>query len=167
MVYAFVAGAAPGRQRPQGKETTRVHDFFRKFAAATSAVVGSPWAFLAAVAIVVGWAVTGPIFGFSDTWQLVINTGTTIVTFLMVFLIQNTQNRDARAIHLKLDELLRGVTGARTGMVALEMLSDEELARLQAEFERLGKRAGQTDPTPHEEAVEAEQEEREAAGSRQ
>jgi low affinity Fe/Cu permease len=81
--------------------------------------------------------VTGPLFGYSDTWQLVVNTATTIVTFLMVFLIQNTQNRDTRALHLKLDELIRGVQGARTAMVALENSTDEELADLPEEFERL------------------------------
>jgi len=111
--------------------------FFRRFAHVTATAVGSPWAFLAAVAVIAAWALTGPIFGFSDTWQLVINTGTTIVTFLMVFLIQNTQNRDAQAIHLKLDELLRGVAGARTELVDLEDLSDEELSALQEEFQRL------------------------------
>ena len=97
---------------------------------------------MSALAIVLVWALTGPLFGFSDTWQLVINTGTTIVTFLMVFLVQNTQNRDARAIHLKLDELLRGVEGARTGLVNLEAMSDEDLARLQEQFERLQKKGG-------------------------
>jgi low affinity Fe/Cu permease len=101
---------------------------------------GSPWAFGAAVLLLIGWLVAGPLFDFSDTWQLVINTATTIVTFLMVFLIQNTQNRDTKAIQLKLDELLRGVKGARTGMVSLETLSDEELDRLQSEFERLRER---------------------------
>jgi low affinity Fe/Cu permease len=99
--------------------------------------VGTPGAFLLALAAIVVWAVLGPVFHFSDTWQLVINTGTTIVTFLMVFVIQNTQNRDTKALHLKLDELLRGVTGARTSLVDLENLSDEELDRLQREFERL------------------------------
>jgi low affinity Fe/Cu permease len=110
---------------------------FRKFAQKTSEYTGSSWAFIVAVLIIAVWAVTGPMFGFSDTWQLVINTGTTIVTFLMVFLIQNTQNRDAKAMHLKLDELLRGVEGARTGMVDLESCSDEELATYQKEFERI------------------------------
>jgi len=110
---------------------------FRRFSHHVSVWVGSPWAFAAAVTIVLVWAVTGPTFGFSDTWQLVINTGTTIVTFLMVFLIQNTQNRDAKAIHLKLDELLRGVEGARTDMVDLEDCTDEELARYEAEFRRI------------------------------
>src|SRR5687768_7354651 len=114
-----------------------MRDIFRSFAQAISHAVGSPWAFIIAVSIVVVWAATGPLFGYSDTWQLVINTGTTIVTFLMVFLIQNTQNRDAKAFHLKLDELLKGVKGARTDLVDLEDLSDEELTKLQREFERL------------------------------
>jgi low affinity Fe/Cu permease len=114
-----------------------MNELFRKFSNKTSEIVGSPWAFIAAVVIIAVWAITGPIFGFSDTWQLVINTGTTIITFLMVFLIQNTQNRDAKAIHLKLDELLRGVEGARTGMVDLEDLSDEDLKKLQEQFQIL------------------------------
>jgi low affinity Fe/Cu permease len=115
-------------------------DIFRKFAQAASHAVGSPWAFILAALIIIVWGATGPLFGYSDTWQLVINTGTTIITFLMVFLIQNTQNRDAKAIHLKLDELLKGVTGARTGMVDLEDLSDEELEKLHEEFKRLHER---------------------------
>ena len=119
-----------------------MNDLFRRFAHKTSVWTGSPWAFVVAVGVIVTWAVTGPMFGFSDTWQLVINTGTTIVTFLMVFLIQNTQNRDAKAMHLKLDELLRGVKGARTGLVDLEDASDEELAALQAEFESIRGRRG-------------------------
>ena len=114
-------------------------DLFRKFAQAISHAVGSPWAFIIAVLIIVIWGATGPMFGYSNTWQLIINTGTTIVTFLMVFLIQNTQNRDAKAIHLKLDELLKGVKGARTGLVDLEELSDEALEELQREFRRLHK----------------------------
>src|SRR5690349_25037038 len=114
---------------------------FRKFARAMAEGVGSSWAFAGALAVVIAWAVLGPHYGYSDTWQLVINTGTTIVTFLMVFLIQNTQNRDARAIHLKLDELIRGVKGARTALVSLEEFSDEELADLQKQFEKLRKRA--------------------------
>src|SRR6266850_871038 len=112
-------------------------ELFRKFAQTTSQAVGSSWAFIGAVLIIVVWAVTGPMFHFSDTWQLVINTSTTIITFLMVFLIQNTQNRDAKAIHLKLDELIKGVKGARTGLVNLEQLSDAELERLHKEFARL------------------------------
>lgn len=114
-----------------------MNDFFRRLATQASEAVGSPWSFLTAALIVVLWAVTGPLFGFSDTWQLVINTGTTIITFLMVFLVQNTQNRDAKATHLKLDELLRASQGARTGLVNLEALSDEQLAELQTQFERL------------------------------
>src|SRR6267142_6793711 len=105
-----------------------MNELFRKFAQKTSQAVGTSWAFILAVLIIVVWGATGPIFHYSDTWQLVINTGTTIITFLMVFLIQNTQNRDAKAFHLKLDELIRGVKGARTGLVNLEDLSDEDLA---------------------------------------
>src|ERR1700712_3540864 len=103
--------------------------------------MGSPWAFIAAVLLIVVWALSGPLFGFSEVWQLVINTGTTIIPFLMVFLIQNTQNRDAKAMHLKLDELLRGVEGARTSMVDLEDLSDEDLKKLQDDFQRLRERS--------------------------
>jgi len=114
-----------------------MNEAFRKFANKISEAMGTPWAFIAAVFLILGWAVSGPFFGFSEVWQLVINTGTTIITFLMVFLIQNTQNRDAKAIHLKLDELLRGVEGARTSMVDLEDLSDEDLKKLQNEFQRL------------------------------
>jgi len=117
-----------------------MRELFRKFAHTTSQAVGSSWAFILAAVIIIVWAITGPMFHFSDTWQLVINTGTTIITFLMVFLIQNTQNRDAKAIHLKLDELLKGVKGARTGLVNLEHLSDKELENLQKEFERLHER---------------------------
>lgn len=115
-------------------------DIFHRFSHRVSQIVGSPWAFILAIVILVVWALTGPYFGFSDTWQLIINTGTTIVTFLIVFLIQNTQNRDARAIHLKLDELIRAVKSARNSMVDLEELSDEELDKLKQDFERLAKR---------------------------
>src|SRR6185369_428607 len=118
-------------------------ELFRKFAQTTSQAVGSSWSFILATLIIVIWGATGPLFHYSDTWQLVINTGTTIITFLMVFLIQNTQNRDAKAIHLKLDELLRGVKGARTHLVDLEALSDEELDRLQEQFKRIRHAEGQ------------------------
>jgi low affinity Fe/Cu permease len=121
-----------------------MQEVFRKFSTATAAAVGSSWAFIGAAAVVVVWAVLGPLYGFSNTWQLVINTGTTIVTFLMVFLIQNTQNRDSKAVHLKLDELLRGVKGARTSMVDLEDLPDDEIARLKQEFAELHERAKET-----------------------
>jgi low affinity Fe/Cu permease len=103
-------------------------------------LVGAPWAFFFALVLIFVWALSGPLFDFSDTWQLVINTTTTIVTFLMVFIIQNTQNRDARAIHLKLDELIRSVKDARNTMIDLENLSDEELENLQDEFQRMKKR---------------------------
>ena len=118
-----------------------MNELFRKFAQKTSQVVGTSWSFMLAVLIILVWGITGPMFHYSDTWQLVINTGTTIITFLMVFLIQNTQNRDAKAIHLKLDELIKGVKGARTGFVNLEQLSDKELEHLQEEFAKLQKRA--------------------------
>ena len=119
-----------------------MHDFFRRFARGASHLMGSPWAFLVALAVVVVWAFTGPLFDYSDSWQLFVNTGTTIVTFLMVFLIQNTQNRDARVTQLKLDELIRAVTEARTQLVAMEEMSDAELERLEAEFHRLHTEAG-------------------------
>jgi low affinity Fe/Cu permease len=121
----------------QSKEST-FRAFFRRFSHKTSAGVGSPWAFATACVVILVWAITGPLFHFSDTWQLVINTGTTIVTFLMVFLIQNTQNRDATAIHLKLDELICALKGARNKLVDIEELSDEELEKLRDEFHRLG-----------------------------
>ena len=117
-----------------------MRDLFRRFATKTSESVGTPAAFVIGLSLIVLWGVTGPLFGFSDSWQLVVNTATTIITFLMVFLIQATQNRDAKAIHLKLDELIRGVKGARTAMVALENSTDEELAQLQGEFDRLHER---------------------------
>src|SRR5436190_24267970 len=114
-----------------------MNEMFRKFARRVSHLVGSSWAFMLALLIVAVWLATGPLFHYSDTWQLVINTGTTIITFLIVFLIQNTQNRQDTAIQLKLDELLKGVKGARTSMVNIESLSDEELERLHKQFERL------------------------------
>ena len=114
-----------------------MNDMFRKFAQKTAHAMGTSWAFITAFLIIVVWAATGPLFNFSDTWQLVINTGTTIITFLMVFLIQNTQNRDAKAFHLKLDELLKGVKGARTELIDLEELSDEELEGLHKQFKKI------------------------------
>ncbi len=117
-----------------------MRDLFHKIAQKTSNAVGSPWAFSLAILIIILWAASGPIFGFSDTWQLVINTSTTIVTFLMVFLIQNTQNRDAKVIHLKLDELIRVTKSARNHLVDLEDCTEEELERLEKEFQRLRER---------------------------
>jgi low affinity Fe/Cu permease len=119
----------------------RMRNAFRVFARASSSILGSAWAFIVAILVIAIWAVTGPMFHFSDTWQLIINTGTTIVTFLMVFLIQNTQNRDAKAVHLKLDELIRALHGARNHLVDLEKLSDEELKTLEDEFGRVHKKA--------------------------
>ena len=118
-------------------------DAFRRLACRSAEVVGSTSAFALALLVVATWAVSGPYFGFSDTWQLVINTGTTIVTFLMVFLIQNAQNRDAKALHLKLDELIHGVKGARNELINLEDLTDEQIDQLQREFARLGKGGGE------------------------
>ncbi len=110
---------------------------FGRFATRVSHWVGTSWVFLIALALVVAWGATGPMFKFSNTWQLVINTATTIVTFLMVFLIQNTQNRDARAIHLKLDEIIRSITHAHNDMIDIEKLSDEELESLAKTYESL------------------------------
>ncbi|HEY4669221.1 MAG TPA: low affinity iron permease family protein [Tepidiformaceae bacterium] len=114
-----------------------MRDHFATAARVTSRMLGTPKAFAVAVAIVVLWAATGPIFGFSDTWQLVINTGTTIVTFLMVFLIQNTQNRDALAMHLKLDELIQSMEGARDRLIGLEESTEGELDELHEEFQKV------------------------------
>lgn len=118
-----------------------VRDAFRVFAQRSSVMLGSAWAFSAAVLVILVWLLTGPMFHFSDTWQLIINTATTVVTFLMVFLIQNTQNRDAKAVHLKLDELIRAVKGARNQLLDLEHLSDEELKKLEEQFQRIRQRA--------------------------
>ncbi len=118
-----------------------VSDSFRLFARRSSIVLGSAWAFASAILIILIWGLTGPTFHYSNTWQLIINTGTTIVTFLMVFLIQNTQNRDAKAVHLKLDEIIRALKGARNELVDLEKLSDEDLISLEKQFERVREKA--------------------------
>jgi low affinity Fe/Cu permease len=110
---------------------------FRRFAHKVAVAVGAPWAFGLSIGVVVAWAVSGPLFRYSDSWQLTINTGTTIVTFLMVFLIQNTQNRETQAIQLKLDELIRSVEAARNELVDVEDLSDAELTALQRQFAEL------------------------------
>jgi len=118
-----------------------VSDVFRLFAHRSAVMLGSAWAFAAAAFVILVWLVTGPTFHFSDTWQLIINTATTIITFLMVFLIQNTQNRDAKAMHLKLDELIRALKGARNQLVDLENLSDQDLKKLEEQFQHMRKRA--------------------------
>ncbi len=110
---------------------------FSRFAQRAAQVAGSPWAFVLALALVLPWLLTGPLFGFSNTWQLVFNTGANIVEVLKTFLIQNTQRRNSRAAHLKLDELIRAVAPARTQLVNLEEMSDEDLAQLEEEFRRL------------------------------
>jgi len=133
-----------------------VRDAFRVFAQRSATMLGSAWAFAAAVLAILVWLVTGPMFHFSNTWQLIINTATTIITFLMVFLIQNTQNRDAKAMHLKLDELIRAIKNARDELVDLEELSDEELKKLEEQFRRTRKRAetDEASPSRHVDPVE-------------
>jgi low affinity Fe/Cu permease len=116
-----------------------MHKLFNRIAERTAHSLGSAWAFAIALGTVLLWAFSGPAFHFNDTWQLTINTGTTIITFLMVFLIQNTQNRDARATQLKLDELLRAIEQARTSMVNLQDLTDTELDALEQDFRSLGR----------------------------
>ena len=111
-----------------------IADLFRRIACKSAEALGSSWAFIGALLVVMTWAAMGPFFHYSDTWQLVINTGTTIVTFLMVFLIQNAQNRDAKALHLKLDELIHAVKEARNELIDVEDLTDAEIAKLQKEF---------------------------------
>ena len=136
-------------------------EFFRRFARRSSELLGTTESFFAALAVILVWAALGPVFHYTDTWQLVINTTTSIMTFLMVFLIQNTQNRDAKATQLKLDELLRGVRGARTGMVRLEERSDEALKALTGDFERLRTRlaaAGEGPGGPNLGTIGSEQE---------
>ena len=114
-----------------------VRDVFHRVAHATASAIGSPYAFAAAVLVIVAWAACGPAFHYSDTWQLIINTGTTVVTFLVVFMIQNTQNRDSRAVHLKLDELIRVIEKARNELVDVEDKADEVLDKYQEEFKDL------------------------------
>ncbi len=130
-----------GRNDARAIEIEWVSDRFRRFAAWTADRMGSAWAFVAAVALVMVWAASGPAVGYSDSWELVINTVTTILTFLMVFLIQNAQNREAKATQLKLNELIRAVGGARTGLVGLEHLDDSELGKLEEQFAALRAKA--------------------------
>jgi low affinity Fe/Cu permease len=147
-------------EKPKKQEKERdffcvVSDAFRVFARRSSIALGSAWAFVGAVLVILVWILTGPMFHFSDTWQLVINTATTIVTFLMVFLIQNTQNRDAKAAHLKLDELIRALKNARNELVDLEDLSDVELKKLEEQFKSMRKQAeNDGSPSRHTEPSE-------------
>lgn len=124
-------------------QTAALNELFRKAATKVSCVLGSPGAFIAATVVVIVWAVCGPYFGYSDAWQLVINTSTTIGTFLMLFVLQNSQNRDSKAINIKLDELLRAIEGARNRLADLEDVSDDELDKLEGEFRRLARQKGQ------------------------
>lgn len=117
--------------------TNFMNEYFRKISAKVSSVVGKPIAFVMAIIFIISWALSGPVFGFSNTWQLVINTFTTITTFLIVFLIQNTQNRDSKAIHLKLDELIKSIRGARNLLLNIEDVPDEELEKLQDHYKSL------------------------------
>jgi low affinity Fe/Cu permease len=128
----------PAGSVPSGSATpTGTRQLFRRFASVTATAMGSPWAFLMATASIVSLGALGHHYQYSDTWQLIINTGTTIITFLMVFLIQNTQNRDARAIQLKLDELIRASHGSRNRLIDLQNCDEEEIAHLEQEFKRL------------------------------
>jgi low affinity Fe/Cu permease len=120
---------------------TKSNSWFSRFAKLTARITGKPLTFMVAASIVVLWGITGPIFGFSDTWQLIINTGTTIVTFLMVFLIQNTQNRDSEAMQVKLDELIRATQGAQNALLDLEELEEDELDRIKAGYEEIAEKA--------------------------
>lgn len=117
--------------------TEIMNEYFRKFASKISNIIGNPHTFAVAITLIICWALSGPAFGFSNTWQLVINTFTTITTFLIVFLIQNTQNRDSKAIHLKLDELIKSTRGARNSLLNIEEVSEEELEKLQNHYQRL------------------------------
>ncbi|HEX4603525.1 MAG TPA: low affinity iron permease family protein [Candidatus Angelobacter sp.] len=125
--------------REQIRKSSGIHFWFSRFASGTAQVVGHPYVFFAAVVVLVVWAASGPYFHYSDTWQLIINTGTTIVTFLVVFLIQNTQNRDAKALHLKLDELIRSHHPANDDLIDIQKLSDEELDELEIRYEKIRK----------------------------
>lgn len=131
--------ATQSSQKPPvpASETQTATKQFSRFAATVSQWVGSSWMFLIAVSGIIVWGATGPLFHYSDTWQLIVNTATTVVTFLVVFLIQNTQNRDARAIHLKLDEIIRSIHHAHNEMIDIEKLSDDELEELAKHYERI------------------------------
>jgi low affinity Fe/Cu permease len=130
-----------GKKERVVMKPTKPKSWFTRFAKTTAKKAGQPISFIIAVSIIMLWGISGPIFGFSDTWQLVINTGTTIITFLMVFLIQNTQNRDSEAIQVKLDELIRVMSGAHNALLDLEELEEKELDKIRADYENLAKQA--------------------------
>lgn len=132
------------------KETAHNNSPFTRFAKLASTITGKPLTFFLAVLVIVAWAITGPLFAFSDTWQLVINTGTTIITFLMVFLIQNTQNRDTEAIQIKLDELIRSMQGTREEMMDLEELDEKELNKIRREYLLMAKKAREVTDQPED-----------------
>jgi low affinity Fe/Cu permease len=156
---------ATGNSKDGGHEAKgSIRDVFDRVAGRVTRAVGSPIAVGLAALVILVWAVTGPIFGFSDTWQLAINTGTTIVTFLMVFIIQTTQNRDSEAMHLKLDELIRAVRGARDEYITVEQESEEDLARREHEMAEIVERVARK--TGHPEAIEAAKQAAEAASRR-
>src|SRR5207344_2494769 len=120
---------------------TKSKSWFTRFAKATARLTGRPVTFMLAVAVIVVWAITGPIFGFSDTWQLIINTGTTIITFLMVFLIQSTQNRDSEAMQVKLDEIIRAIGNAKNELLDIEELEESDLDRIRKTYEEMARKA--------------------------
>ncbi len=140
--------SGPTRSNPQGSALEGngrrggIRSWFRRFSQWVSQAAGTPWTFCLALLLIIVWGISGPVFHFSDTWQLVINTGTTIITFLMVFIIQNTQNRDGKAIQLKLDELIRTQTEARNRLIDLEQWEDEDLDGLQKQFDRIRRLRG-------------------------
>ena len=130
-------GAELAARKAEPGDSSIVNELFRRAATRVSSGLGSPWAFLVAMSFVLLWAVLGPVLNYSENWQLVINTGTSIATFLMLFIVQNSQNRDTKAINIKLDELLRAIEGARTGLANVGELSDEQMANLEGEFRQL------------------------------
>lgn len=132
------------------KQSGHNNSLFTRFAKLASTITGKPFTFFLAVLVIIAWAVTGPLFNFSDTWQLVINTGTTIITFLMVFLIQNTQNRDTEAIQIKLDELIRSIQGTREEMMDLEELDEQELNKIRLEYLLMAKKAREITEKPRD-----------------
>ncbi|KTC86282.1 low affinity iron permease family protein [Legionella brunensis] len=125
------------KHRPKAKKTDQANNYFADFAKITSDIVGNVWSFILALAIIIIWIIMGPVFKFSDTWQLLINTGTTIITFLMVFLIQHTQNRDTTILNLKLDEIIKATKTASNTSLDLSKLTDEQLQALEKEYEKI------------------------------